>query len=94
MEYDGTHRYQLQKQRDVPIIDISKQVYDSSWDTFKNNDIKRRKLITSEFLRVLKLMLDYHQIDYKEQSLEEIDEDQRFIEGLQEQATSQEIGER
>ena len=29
-------------------------------------------------------MLDYHQIDYKEQSLEEIDEDQRFIEGLQE----------
>ena len=52
MEFEGVHRYSLQKQKDVPVIDNAKLTLESAWDSFKNNDIKKRKQIINKFLRV------------------------------------------
>jgi hypothetical protein len=36
----------------VPIIDEAKLNPEPTWDKFKNNDIKKRKMILNELLRV------------------------------------------
>jgi hypothetical protein len=51
IEYNGTHRFEKILDYDLPIYEAVMPYYKSSWNTFKNDALKMRKLRLKKFMK-------------------------------------------
>ena len=57
LKQEGVHRYQLSTNADQPRVDINMHDYLSSWDFYKNDPLKKRRLVKRiHFYRLLPVL--------------------------------------
>jgi len=53
MEHNGIHRYDYIKNSDNPIVEQIVPTFESTWDTDKNDSLKRKEIRQRKFFRAV-----------------------------------------